>query len=123
MGSTLGLHPRLVLALLRDRPDPLLHQPAGFGSDLHDTAIFPCEPALMIPWGTVKAMLSRGLIEAVAHEGSAGRVAYVAHPAALDEAYSTVEAERHKGTIACWHRSYAKMAARGQPHPLHRKVA
>lgn len=123
MRSTLGLHPRLVLALLRDRPDPLLHQPAGFGSDLHDTAIFPCEPALLIPWGTVKAMLHRGLIEAVSHEGSDGRISYVAHPAALAEAYSPEEAERHRGTVACWHRSYGAMVSRGRPHPLHRKAA
>lgn len=109
MAAPLGLHPRLVLALLRDRKDPLLRMPAGFGDDLHDVAIFPCDPPLLIPQNTVQAMLRRGLIEEAIHEGSDGRVAYQAHPAALAEAYSPEDAERHRATVKCWHRSYDAM--------------
>jgi hypothetical protein len=120
MAGPLGHHPRLILALLRDRLDPLLYQPAGHGDG--PAALFPCEPPMVVPWNTLQAMLRRGLIEAREHEGSAGRIAYVAQPQAFAEAYSPEDVLRHRATIRCWERAYVRIAARGRP-PIFPKAA
>jgi hypothetical protein len=120
MAGPLGHLPRLVLALLRDRKDPLLYQPAGEGQG--DAAMFPCEPPMMVPWNTLEAMIKRGLVKVQQHEGSAGRLAYVIADHVLCEAYSPADVGRHRATLRVWERAYAAFIAKGRP-PLFPKVA
>lgn len=122
MAAPLGLHPRMVLALLRDRLDPLLYRPAC-EDDEHPGAFFPCDPPLSIPWNTVQAMLRRGLISEHEHEGVEGRISYVSHPAALAEAFPPEDVLRHRATLRCWERSYYVMVARGQPTMIEKRAA
>ncbi len=121
MTTPIGHHARLVLALLRQRHDPLLYQPAG--ADDGPGACFPCDPALMVPMNILSAMLRRGLVEVREHEGSAGRLAYVAAHGALDDAYSAADLERHNGTVRCWERSCATVLARGRRSLFPKKAA
>lgn len=107
MAGPLGHHPRLVLALLRDRLDPLLYRPPCEGEGYPGT-FFPCDPMMAIPWKTVKAMLTRGLLVEQEHEGSEGRISYVAHPAFAAEAYGPKDVVRHRATLRCWERSFKR---------------